>query len=94
MYKLIRIQSSYKQCNRLCSTHISQALTHDRIKIKKIFDTTQDNHINIIGSVVKIQGWVRTVRDQKKFSFVEINDGSTLAGPYFYYSVHVPYINQ
>lgn len=24
--------------------------------------------------------WVRTVRDQKKFSFIEINDGSSLTG--------------
>ena len=24
--------------------------------------------------------WVRTVRDQKKFSFIEVNDGSSLGG--------------
>jgi asparaginyl-tRNA synthetase len=29
---------------------------------------------------VTIQGWVRTKRDQKSFSFVEVNDGSSLAG--------------
>lgn len=24
--------------------------------------------------------WVRTIRDQKKFSFIEVNDGSSLGG--------------
>ena len=25
-----------------------------------------------------VHGWVRTVRDQKSFAFIEVNDGSTL----------------
>ncbi|XGV95929.1 MAG: asparagine--tRNA ligase [Leptolyngbya sp. BL-A-14] len=29
---------------------------------------------------VTIKGWVRTKREQKEFSFVEVNDGSSLAG--------------
>jgi asparaginyl-tRNA synthetase len=29
---------------------------------------------------VTIQGWIRTKRDQKEFSFVEVNDGSSMAG--------------
>jgi len=33
----------------------------------------------IIGSEVNIKGWVRTVRNQKTFTFVEVNDGSTLS---------------
>jgi asparaginyl-tRNA synthetase len=32
-----------------------------------------------IGSVITICGWIRTVRAQKNFSFVEINDGSTFS---------------
>lgn len=32
-----------------------------------------------IGSTVKVQGWVRTLRDQKKFAFIELNDGTCLA---------------
>src|SRR4030095_10385950 len=27
---------------------------------------------------VQVQGWVRTRRDSKDFSFIELNDGSTL----------------
>lgn len=45
-----------------------------RYKVKKILDTEEVN----VGQEVKLQGWVRTVRDQKKFSFIEVNDGSTL----------------
>ena len=32
------------------------------------------------GELVTIQGWVRTKRELKAFSFVEVNDGSSLAG--------------
>jgi asparaginyl-tRNA synthetase len=31
------------------------------------------------GKDVRVNGWVRTRRDSKGFSFLEINDGSTLA---------------
>lgn len=33
-----------------------------------------------LGQTITLCGWVRTVRDQKNFAFVEINDGSNLAG--------------
>ena len=33
-----------------------------------------------VGSTVMLKGWVRTVRDLKNFSFVELNDGSSLQG--------------
>ena len=29
-------------------------------------------------SRIKVQGWVRTRRDSKDFSFIELNDGSSL----------------
>ena len=29
---------------------------------------------------VTVRGWVRTVRDQKQFAFVDVNDGSSLSG--------------
>lgn len=32
----------------------------------------------LVGKTVTVKGWVRTVRNQKTFSFIEINDGSTL----------------
>jgi len=34
---------------------------------------------DLIGKEVTVKGWVRTVRNQKTFSFIEINDGSTLS---------------
>jgi asparaginyl-tRNA synthetase len=42
-----------------------------RTKIKEI-------HEKLIGQTITVSGWVRTVRDQKAFAFIEINDGSTL----------------
>ncbi len=44
-----------------------------RIKIQAIDS-------DLIGKTITLCGWVRTMRDQKNFAFVEINDGSTLAG--------------
>lgn len=44
-----------------------------RHKIKTIFSTP-----SLIGKEVWVKGWIRTVRHQKSFSFVEINDGSSL----------------
>ncbi|MCH9625943.1 MAG: Asparagine--tRNA ligase [Chlamydiales bacterium] len=44
-----------------------------RLKIKQIKDPKK------IDQEVLIKGWVRTIRNQKKFTFIEINDGSTLS---------------
>lgn len=44
-----------------------------RSKIKQLLQSTQPVE------PVMIQGWIRTKRDAKDFSFVEINDGSCLA---------------
>ncbi len=40
----------------------------------------QKNSPYTLGSLVTLHGWVRTLRDQKKFAFIEINDGSCLKG--------------
>lgn len=42
-------------------------------KIKNIADSD-------LGKKLTLCGWVRTVRDQKNFAFIEVNDGSTLSG--------------
>jgi asparaginyl-tRNA synthetase len=34
---------------------------------------------SLVGSEITVKGWVRTVRNQKTFSFIEINDGSTFS---------------
>lgn len=34
---------------------------------------------SLVGTEITIKGWVRTVRNQKTFAFVEVNDGSTLS---------------
>ena len=46
-----------------------------RIKIKEIFKKSTD----LLGQEVTVKGWVRTVRSQKNFSFIEVNDGSILS---------------
>ena len=49
-----------------------------RTKIVKIFDSAASS--GLLNQPIRVQGWVRTVRDQKKFSFIEVNDGSFLQG--------------
>ena len=48
----------------------------ERWKVKRILEADED----CVGKQVVVRGWVRTVRDQKQFCFVEINDGSSLIG--------------
>lgn len=47
-----------------------------RIKQLKHLDPTKPS---IVGTEIEVKGWVRTVRNQKSFAFIEINDGSTLS---------------
>ncbi|MGZ3633812.1 MAG: asparagine--tRNA ligase [Parachlamydiaceae bacterium] len=49
-----------------------------RIKLKEIKYPTPGRP-TFEGSESTVKGWVRTVRNQKSFSFVEINDGSTFS---------------
>lgn len=48
-----------------------------RRKIKDIKQPQQGN--SLVGYHLNVKGWVRTVRNQKTFSFIEVNDGSTLS---------------
>lgn len=48
-----------------------------RTRIKQILHAK--NPSELVGQKATVSGWVRTVRDQKSFAFIEINDGSTLA---------------
>lgn len=49
-----------------------------RIKIKDVKNPAPGKP-SLVGTEITVKGWVRTIRDQKTFSFVEINDGSTLS---------------
>lgn len=49
-----------------------------RMKIKQIKQPTP-NMPSLVGQEVTVKGWVRTVRNQKTFAFIEVNDGSTLS---------------
>ncbi len=46
-----------------------------KMKIKKILLSDS----SIIGKSVKVCGFIKSIRDQKSFAFIEINDGSSLA---------------
>ncbi|CAM9444785.1 unnamed protein product [Scytosiphon promiscuus] len=48
-----------------------------RTRVKAIMEATDDA---LLGQTVVVKGWVRTKRDQKTFSFVEVNDGSCMNG--------------
>lgn len=47
-----------------------------RIKLKLLL---QKDPLQMIGKSIVLCGWIRTVRDQKNFLFIEINDGSTVS---------------
>ncbi|HSW73053.1 MAG TPA: hypothetical protein VLG44_06580, partial [Chlamydiales bacterium] len=45
-----------------------------RTKIKEIAQNPA-----LLGKKVYVCGWIKTVRDQKTFAFIELNDGSTFS---------------
>lgn len=63
-----------------------------RTKIKQIKFPTPQNP-SLVGQQVTVKGWVRTVRNQKTFAFVEINDGSTLSNLQIVVNPDVPGYN-
>jgi len=54
-----------------------------RTRVREILDAgaeSGDDSNEIVGRTVTVKGWVRTFRDQKRFAFVNVNDGSNLSG--------------
>ena len=60
-----------------------------RIKIKDIKHPRAGDP-SLVGHEVTVKGWIRTVRNQKTFTFVEVNDGSTLSNFQIIASPDVP----
>ncbi|WP_194848334.1 asparagine--tRNA ligase [Candidatus Neptunochlamydia vexilliferae] len=52
-----------------------EATLKSRKKVKSILNADE----SIIGQTLLVCGWVRTVRDQKSFAFIELTDGSSFA---------------
>lgn len=48
-----------------------------RTKLKQILHAADPE--SLIGKEITVAGWIRTMRDQKSFAFIELNDGSTLS---------------
>lgn len=53
----------------------AQLTMTDRPCLRRVVDCLRHGQP---GESVRVQGWVRTKREQKKFTFAEINDGSSL----------------
>lgn len=47
-----------------------------RLKIKEV-KSSPEKYLN---KEITVKGWIRSVRDQKSFSFIDLNDGSSLTG--------------
>lgn len=50
--------------------------TTPRWRVRRIHDAPA----SALGKTLCVKGWVRSVRDQKAFAFIDLNDGSSLAG--------------
>lgn len=48
-----------------------------RVKISKILSSKSKDLL--IGQTVKVSGWLKSIRDQKSFAFISLNDGSSFA---------------
>ena len=56
---------------------VSTSTSTPRLNVRRILASDADS---IVGKSIVVRGWVRTVRDQKKFACIEVNDGSSLTG--------------
>ena len=43
-----------------------------KASVRQLYRQTAD----LTGQTLTIQGWVRTIRDQKQFGFISLNDGT------------------
>jgi asparaginyl-tRNA synthetase len=66
---------------KICAQTIEEYMK--KIKIKEITPT-------LVNKSITLCGWVRTIRNQKTFAFIELNDGSTLSGIQVVVSQDVP----
>lgn len=55
----------------------SSSLTPSRWRVRTIQQAPEED---VLGRILMVKGWVRSVRDQKAFAFVDLNDGSSLKG--------------
>eukprot|EP00172_Hildenbrandia_rubra_P004414 Plantae.Rhodophyta-Hildenbrandia_rubra.ctg888.p1 GENE.Plantae.Rhodophyta-Hildenbrandia_rubra.ctg888~~Plantae.Rhodophyta-Hildenbrandia_rubra.ctg888.p1 ORF type:complete len:552 (+),score=86.43 Plantae.Rhodophyta-Hildenbrandia_rubra.ctg888:5661-7316(+) len=47
-----------------------------RVKVRKVHEDGE----SMLGKEICVKGWVRTLRDQKRFAFIDLNDGSSVTG--------------
>lgn len=59
-----------------------------RTKIKQLLHSPRPD--TLLNQSVQVSGWIRTLRDQKSFSFIELNDGSCLANLQIVADVSMP----
>lgn len=54
-------------------------MLHDQKHICRLKTKAVKEDPSLIGTEVKVKGWVRTIREQKSFAFIELNDGSQIS---------------
>lgn len=57
-----------------------------KLVVKRLYRETQ----NFLGKEVEISGWVRKIRSQKNFGFIEVNDGSFFKGVQVVFGSELP----
>lgn len=63
-----------------------------RTKIKDL--KSNDSSYRFLNKSITVKGWIRTVREQKTFSFIELNDGSSLSNFQIVLSNNIPQYNE
>lgn len=64
------------RANNRIAPCMSETVEITRRKVNALLEEGAD----LVGQEVLLKGWVRTIRNQKAFSFIEVNDGSSLQG--------------
>lgn len=75
-----RQRSSRLFCSAAESSAATEPATPSSPQIRQKVKNLLESGSSLIGETVLLKGWVRTVRQQKTFAFIELNDGSSLQG--------------
>ncbi|KAL1500422.1 hypothetical protein AB1Y20_013079 [Prymnesium parvum] len=70
---------AFSSARKLCARSPAVLAAADEPARQRVSAILQSG-LQMVGQEVTVKGWVRTVRSQKSFSFVEVNDGSSLQG--------------
>ncbi len=79
VYRIFSFQRAITSSLFRSLSQATNSLPPERIRIKNLLAKLAKDGLKGQGNVT-LMGWVKTIRKQKQYTFIQINDGSNLQG--------------